>query len=151
MPRTLDRRDHAAQLFAGGLRQAEVARALGISRSTACEWHRRWLAAGRGGLDPARRGPAPKLAEEGAAFILDAILEPPRAAGIDLDEWSLALVALLIERRTGVRYHRRHVGRLLRRIGVILPPFGAHAGEAMGSRTAADPDGIPLRFIRRRG
>lgn len=151
MTRIPDRRDRAARLFAAGIRPAAVARALGISRSTACEWRRRWLRGGAAGLSPIPPGPRARLPATAALPLLDAILAPPRAAGIDAEEWSLAAVALLIERRTGVRYHRRHVGRLLRKIGVVIPPFAGRSGAAMAVRTAADCDGNPLRIIRSRG
>jgi len=151
LPRNLDPRDRAARLFAEGLRPTAVARALGIARSTASEWRRRWLAAGAAGLVPRPPGPRARIPAATAVPLLDALLASPRYAGIDADAWSLAAVALLIERRTGIRYHRRHIGRWLRRAGVVIPPFAGREDRAMAARIAADPDGNPLRVIRRRG
>jgi transposase len=55
------RRLRAAELFAAGVRQAEIAHQLGISRQAVSLWHARWRA---GGTDALRSrgptGPAPK-------------------------------------------------------------------------------------------
>jgi putative transposase len=145
------KRERAAELFARGARQAAVAREVGISRVTALAWHRTWRRAGREGLlAPGRRGPRPRLPAGAAERIHAALAASPRAEGIHADEWSIASVALLIERRTGVRYHRRHIGRVLRRLGWIIPPYGRHAARGMRARGGRDPDGNPLLFIGRR-
>jgi Homeodomain-like domain len=58
------RRLRAAELFALGLRQAEVARQLGVSSQAVSIWHARWR---QGGTDALRSrgptGPAPKVSE----------------------------------------------------------------------------------------
>jgi hypothetical protein len=76
-----------------------------------------------------------------------ALLRSPRASGYDLDRWSLASVAAFLEKRTGVRYHRRHVGRLLRRLGWVVPPLGPAADRALLRRPIADPDGNALALL----
>ncbi len=58
-PAALQRR-RAAELFAANVAQADVARALGVSRQTVSRWHRAWLESGetgsrasaRAGLEP---------------------------------------------------------------------------------------------------
>jgi hypothetical protein len=74
----------------------------------------------------------------------EALLRTPREAGFDLDRWSLASVAALVERTTGVRYHRRHVGRLLRRAGWTVPPVGPAADHARLRIPLLDPDANAL-------
>jgi transposase len=49
------RRQRAAELFAQGRSQAEVARELDVSRQSASHWHAGWQAAGPTGLQS--RGP----------------------------------------------------------------------------------------------
>jgi transposase-like protein len=44
------RRLHAAELFAIGMRQAEVARQLGVSRQAVSGWHARWQTGGADAL-----------------------------------------------------------------------------------------------------
>ena len=72
------------------------------------------------------------------------LLRPPREAGFDLDHWSLAAIALLIERFTGVRYHRRHLGRLLRRSGWVVPPVGPRAAQTIRVSDVVE-DSISIR------
>ena len=58
------RRLRAAELFAIGVRQAEVARRLGVSRQSVHLWHQRWQAAGTDGLrSRGPTGPAPRLSD----------------------------------------------------------------------------------------
>jgi len=96
-----------------------------------------------------RRGRPPKL--ETADLELDdrALARPPREAGFDLDRWSLASAAALIEKLTGKTYHRRHVGRLLRRMGWLVPPIGSAAPFALRRREITDQDGNPLSLLSR--
>jgi putative transposase len=151
LPDRRGKRERAAELFRQGARQAAVAHELGVSRVTALAWHRSWLRGGREALlETGRRGPRPRLPAGGAEGLHAALAGSPRTAGIPSDEWSIAAIALLIERRTGVRYHRRHIGRVLRRLGWIIPPFGRHAALRMRGRELRDPDGNPLILIERR-
>ncbi len=139
-------RHSAAMLFQQGVRRSEVARRLGVSRSTATEWYRRWCAGGAEALTRARRpGRKPKLTMTGAVDRIHNALEgTPRDAGFDLDQWSLASVSALIARTTGVSYHPRHVVRVLRRFGWVVAPVGASAQHAFRQSDWADPDGNAL-------
>ena len=91
-----------------------------------------------------RRGRPAKLGARALANVEAALLRPPSESGFALERWTLAAVAALIERRTGIEYHRRHVGRLLRRLGWVVPPFGAATNGGMRRRVIADPDGNPI-------
>jgi len=51
-------RVRAARLFAAGVSQAEVARRLGVSASSANRWHQSWKRQGEGGLV---RRPSPNI------------------------------------------------------------------------------------------
>ena len=58
------RRLRAAELFAAGVGQAEVARQLGVSRQSAHLWYHRWQADGVEGLHSrGPTGPAPRLSD----------------------------------------------------------------------------------------
>ena len=108
-------RMQAGALFAAGHSQAQVARQLGVARQNVSRWH----AQGRqGGLDAlASRGPtgsAPRLSDSQLAAIDQALRQGARAHGFDSDHWTLDRVATVIERLTGVAYHRGHVWKLLR-------------------------------------
>jgi transposase len=105
----------AGQLFAAGQTQAEVARTLGVARQNVSRWHTLWQAGGLPAL--VSRGPtgyAPRLPEEQLHRIDQALREGARAHGFDNDHWTLDRVATVIQRLTGVAYHRGHVWKLLR-------------------------------------
>ena len=121
MPHGTDKRRLAASLFEKGASRASVARQLGIARSTSSAWHRRWR---QGELvSEVRPGRRTQLDAEELQALGRALLDPPSAHGIGAETWSLRSVALLIERKTGIRYHHRHVARLVRKMGWLVPPF----------------------------
>jgi len=133
-----ERRDQAVSLFRSGLSRAAVARELGVSRATAGRWYRAWRFGGR---SPGR---PPRLKPSAALRVSELLRAGPRTQGFELDAWSAAAVALLIERETGARYHRRHIGRLLRRIGWVVPPIGRHGPGGFVQVMLRDPDGNAL-------
>ena len=62
--RLLTRRLRAAGLFSAGVRQAEVAHHLGVSRQAVNVWHARWQAGGTQALrSRGPTGPTPKLSD----------------------------------------------------------------------------------------
>lgn len=95
------RREAARLLRQGKLSQAEIARRLGVSRATVCDWAKQLAA---GGLRALRR-----RLRRGAL-----------AAGFATDRWTMGRVRQLIEREFGVRYHRNYVNRLLVSVGWSL-------------------------------
>jgi transposase len=80
------RRLQAAELFAQGHTQAEVARTLGVSRQSAHLWHTRFQ---EGGVDALRSrgptGPDPKVSDAQLAEIEQALLQGAKANGFDTD------------------------------------------------------------------
>ncbi|MEM7205706.1 MAG: helix-turn-helix domain-containing protein [Planctomycetota bacterium] len=102
------RRLRAAELFARGWAQADVARALGVTRTTAMRWHQAWRRDGPQGLVRSRRRGRPrKLTSRELTAVLDTL---PRT-------WPIDRVARELEARTGVHYHPGHVWRILKRWG----------------------------------
>lgn len=151
MQENTSKRRRAGELFADGASQAQVVRAVGVSRGTASAWYRLWQLHGQDALGPpARPGRKPRIDAAQEAGIQSQLHHSPRESGIAADQWSLAAVAALIGNATGIHYHRRHIGRLLRRWGWIIPPFGRHRVHAQRVRRAEDPDGNGLLFIQRR-
>ncbi|MEU3168546.1 helix-turn-helix domain-containing protein [Streptosporangium sp. NPDC006930] len=47
-------RFRAADMFAGGMGEPQVTQLLGITRKSACEWRRAWLAGGKAALSSHR-------------------------------------------------------------------------------------------------
>jgi transposase len=109
------RRERAAELFAQGRSQVEVARELDVSRQSASRWHGGWQAAGTTGLQS--RGPTgrrPKVADDQLEGIEQALLEGALAHGFPTDVWTLDRIATVIQGLTGVALSNPSVWRLLR-------------------------------------
>jgi transposase len=109
------RRLRAAELFAAGVRQAEVARQLEVSAQAVSVWHRRWRAGGSQALlSRGPSGPAPRLSDAQLATVEQALLEGATSHGFVGELWTLERVAIVIERLTGVQHHPAWVWALLR-------------------------------------
>ena len=112
------RRMQAAKLFAQGHPQAEVVRRLKVSRPTAHRWHRAWRRQGRNGLKGAgRAGRKPRLDARARQRLEAALLQGPAVWGYSTHLWTLERVAQVIGKVCQVRYHPRHVWRVLRALG----------------------------------
>jgi transposase len=110
------RRLQAADLFAQGKTKAEVAYELGVSAQAASRWYARWLRGGTAGMRTARRGKPAQLGPAELAKIRRVLDRGAVAAGFDNDQWTLARVAEVIERVTGVGHHAGHVWRILKQM-----------------------------------
>lgn len=131
------RRARAAELFARGCTQAEVARLVGVSRMTASRWHRKWKIEGGDALPVAgRTGCKPKLADEELARLEPLLLAGPVACGFDSQRWTLARVAELIRREFGVAYHPSQVQKILNALGWFHRPRGR---PKRGAKTGTGP------------
>jgi transposase len=105
----------AGALFAAGHSQAEVARTLGVARQNVSRWHAQWQSGGQEGLRSAGpTGYAPRLSDQQLHAVDQALRAGARAHGFDTDHWTLARIATVIQRLTGVAYHPGHVWKLLR-------------------------------------
>jgi transposase len=109
------RRIRAAKLLNRGMRQAEVARQVSVSRESVRRWSNQIARQGAAGLrKAARAGRPPGL---GAAELkkLEALLrEGPAKAGFPNGLWTLDRIAQLIRQHFQVKYHSGHVWWILR-------------------------------------
>jgi transposase len=109
------RRMQAADMFRRGKRQVDVAAKLGVSQPTASRWYHMWLTGGRAALVGAgRAGRRPKLSDEQLAEVEAALVKGPKANGYPTEMWTLARVAEVIERVTGVRHGTTQTWAILR-------------------------------------
>jgi transposase len=109
------RRLGAAELFGAGVRQAEVARQLGVSRQSVNRWHARFNQAGAQAL--ASRGPTgypARLSDQDLERLAALLLQGAATHGFSGDLWTVARITQLISRQFGVAYHPSHVWWLLR-------------------------------------
>jgi transposase len=113
-----ERRKRAWKLKEQHWEQQDIAKALGVSEGAVSQWLKR----GReGGLEALNahppKGVTPRLSAEQKAQIPALLVKGAEAYGFRGDVWTASRVAVVIERTFGVRYHRDHVGRLLREAG----------------------------------
>jgi transposase len=125
------RRLRAAELFAQGRSQAEVAHQLGVSRQAVSRWHAHWQ---QGGVEALRSrgptGPDLKLSAADLGRVEEALLKGAQANGFATDLWTLERVAVVITQLTGVRHHPAHVWSILRqRLGWTLQRPERRAAE----------------------
>ena len=117
----------AAQMFARDMDPVQIAGLLRVSTKSVYTWRRAWRAGGEAAL--ASRGPGgnPCKLDEGQLTRLRAALDAgPAACGRLRDQrWTLARVAELIARLSGVSYTPRGVSYLLHRLG-FTPQVPAH-------------------------
>ncbi len=111
------RRLRAVLLKQQGWYQRDIGQALGVSEETVS----RWLARARDGGPAAlrtrpRSGHPPKLSAAQKRLIPEFLWHGPEAYGFRGEVWTCARVALVIEEEFGVRYHKDHVGRLLKEL-----------------------------------
>jgi transposase len=111
------RRLRALDLKREGWYQRDIASAFGVAEETVS----RWLARARaGGLEALLAQPAPghppRLASEQRRLIPELLWHGPEAYGFHGEVWTCARISRVIEEEFGVRYHKDHVGRLLKEL-----------------------------------
>src|SRR5579859_1733169 len=112
------RRLRSAALFKQGIKQADVARALKVSRESVSRWYEAWAKGGAKSLrSPGRTGRPPFLKAAQLRQIERALVRGAVANGYPSELWTLRRVGEVIERLTGVSYHQGHVWRVLRGLG----------------------------------
>jgi transposase len=112
------RRLRFATFFRQGKSQAEIARVLGVHRQTVHRWAKRVEREGHGALKKAgRAGRKPRLIAAQLLRIAQGLKRGPGVLGYQTRLWTVPLVADLIERKCGIRYHPGHVWKILRRMG----------------------------------
>lgn len=107
----------ALHLKQQGWRQRDIAFALGVSEVSVS----RWLACARqDGIAALRTrsapGPVAKLSLQQKRLIPEFLWHGAEAYGFRGEVWTCARIALVIEEEFGVRYHKDHVGRLLKEL-----------------------------------
>lgn len=105
-------------LQVGKLSQAEIARHVGVSRTTVSDWAKQLAS---GGLMQLRRrkssGRPPKLPKAQQHSLLQQLKRGARVAGFATDRWTLPRIQKVIEGEYEITYHPNHLGRFLARLG----------------------------------
>jgi transposase len=105
-------------LWAEGRSSGQIAQALHCAPSTALNWGHRYLAEGEAGLVD-RRGEngQPKVDLDLLQAVAEMIQDPPTKSGWQRSTWTRELMALELEKRTGIRLGVTTIGRMLHRLG----------------------------------
>lgn len=108
----------AMKLKQEGWPQRAIAEALGVSDPAVSHW---LAIAGRDGAEALRSHPAvgrvARLTAAQKRLIPEFLWHGPEAYGFRGQVWTCARIALVIQQEFGVRYHKDHVGRLLKELG----------------------------------
>jgi len=112
------RRLRAGRLLLKGIPQAEVARRVGVARSTVCGWARRLE---RGGLDALRstgpRGRPRSLDDADLRELKRVLLKGALASGFATELWTLGRIRKVVADRFGVRLSESQISRILSKMG----------------------------------
>jgi transposase len=115
------RRLRAWDLHQQGWKQKDIAAALGVTPGAVSQWLKRGRAGGVAGL---RRQPPPgapvRLSSAQRVELQGLLAQGAEAFGFIGAVWTSKRVAALIKRFLGVTYHRAHVSRLLRALGLSV-------------------------------
>src|SRR5260370_39094135 len=120
-----ERRKRAWNLKEQNWKQREIAVALGVSEGAVSQWLKRGREQGVEALKahPAK-GATPRLTAEQTTQIPALLAKGAEASGFRGDVWTASRVAKVIDQTFGIRYHRDHIGRLLREAGWSrVPPI----------------------------
>lgn len=131
------RRRRGMRMLSRGVSQAEVAKALGVSRQTASRWAR-LLSSKSVAWRTGARGRPGGLADRQLRR-LDALVRRrlPQEHGYAQHRWSTALVGELIEWEFGVRYSAVSVRRILKKLD-LFPFYGWGCSRWIYDRAVAE-------------
>src|SRR2546425_10861849 len=113
-----ERRKRAWKLKEKGWQQKDIAVALGVSEGAVSQWRKRGREGGIVALNAhPPKGMTPRLTAEQKAQIPALLAKGAEAYRYRGEVGTASRVAKVIEQTFGIRYHRDHVGRLLREAG----------------------------------
>lgn len=113
-----NRRFEALVLHRKGVRQADIARQLRVSRAAVCQWLKRAKRQGRQALrHKTRPGRPPKMTAAKRERLVRLLARGAQAAGYETQLWTAERIRRVVRERFGVEYHVHHVPKLLRQCG----------------------------------
>ena len=123
------RRLRAGRLLLRGVTQAEVARRVGVTRTTVSDWNEQLNAGGLQSLRRRPRGRPPGLDAAQRRALIERLQAGALAHGFATELWTLPRVGQLIEKRFGRAYSESQVWRILMALGFSCQRPSARALE----------------------
>ena len=112
------RRRRAARLLSSGVKQAEVARRVGVTRTSVSRWEKVRQEHGREALRrPERFGRPWKLEDGQRAELIQILKAGAMAAGFATELWTLPRIGKAVKERFGVELSQSSVWRMLQQLG----------------------------------
>jgi transposase len=112
------RRRRAARLLESGMKQAAVARRVGVTRTSVSRWEKLRQDGGAAALKrPKRFGRPRRLSDSQCEQFIEQLKAGALAAGFATELWTLPRIRTLIEQRFTVKLTEPSVWRLLRSLG----------------------------------
>jgi transposase len=147
-------RRRAVGMVQKGTPPAEVARLLGVCRSSVFQWLARYRQGGWGGLKTGRRSGRPrKLDASRMKFVYDLVTNKnPLQLDFPFALWTCDMVARVIARQFGVKLSRWSVSRLLKQLGLTpqRPNFRAWEQDPDAARRWASRQFPAIRAYAKR-
>lgn len=113
------RRYRAIELKRKKWAQSKIAEALGVSPGAVSQWVHKANQGGKISLrSKARPGAPAKLSPKQLDQMLEYISYGAETYGFYGDIWTCARIATMIENEFGVQYHKSHVSRIMKRLGI---------------------------------
>ncbi len=113
-----DRRKRALVLLDEGLSLNAVARRIGCAPISVLRWRDARKKTGAGVfVVKTSPGRPPGLSEKQLGKLAKLLLKGPLAFEYRTDLWTTQRIADLIEKEFGVKYHRDHIGRIMKKMG----------------------------------
>lgn len=112
------RRRKAIALLEQGHRNNEVARLVGASAGTLCDWKKAYQTLGEAFFEAhSPPGRKPGLSDKQIARLQTMLLKGPRKHGYLTDLWTLQRIAEVIDKHFGIAYDPSSVWHILQRMG----------------------------------
>ena len=132
------RRQRAARLLRSGVKQAEVARRVGVTRTSVSRWEKVRLEDGPEALRrPERFGRPWKLDDAQRAELIQTLKGGAMSAGFTTELWTLPRIGAVVKERFGIELAQSSVWRLLRALGWSVQRPSGRARERNETAIAA--------------
>lgn len=124
------RRQRAARLLSCGVKQAEVARRVGVTRTSVARWEKVRVEDGPGALRrPERFGRPWKLDDAQRADLIEILKVGAMAGGFATELWTLPRIGKVVKEHFGVELSQSSVWRMLQQLGWSVQRPGGRARE----------------------